>query len=88
MNYIIYKNGKEINRIVADENFCKKHYNSNAYSYKEAPLGPIHEPVTTSPTLEELQSELAATQKKLNAVIQSNAMLESCLVEMAQVIYV
>ena len=58
MNYIIYKNGKEINRIVADENFCKKHYNSNGYSYKEAPLGPIHEPVTTSPRLRSYNQNL------------------------------
>lgn len=36
---------------------------------------------------EQLRADLAATQKKLAASIQSNAMLEECLVEMAGVVY-
>ncbi len=45
------------------------------------------EPAEQPPTVEELQAELAATQRKLDAAIHSNAMLEDCIVEMAQVVY-
>lgn len=34
-----------------------------------------------------LQAELSAARKKLDAAIQSNAMLEDCLVEMAGAVY-
>lgn len=34
-----------------------------------------------------LQAELDTTKQKLSAAIQSNAMLEDCLVEMAGVVY-
>ncbi len=36
---------------------------------------------------EELRVGLTATQRKLDAAIRSNAMLEDCIVEMAQVVY-
>lgn len=39
------------------------------------------------PSVEELQRELASTKSRLDAAIQSNALLEDCLVEMAQVVY-
>lgn len=32
--YKIFKNGKEINRIVATEDYCQEHYGSNGYSYE------------------------------------------------------
>lgn len=38
-------------------------------------------------TVAELQAELEATRHKLDAAIQSNAMLEDCLVEMAEAVY-
>ena len=33
MRFNIYKNGKRINTIVADESFCKDYCNKNNYSY-------------------------------------------------------
>ncbi len=48
------------------------------------PLPPAPDP---PPTAEELQAELTATRRKLDAAIQSSAMLEDCIVEMAQVVY-
>lgn len=32
MTYIIYKDGTEVNRIAADEEFCKKYYAKDGYS--------------------------------------------------------
>lgn len=88
MNYIIFKDGEEVNRIVADEAFCQRYYGKAGYSYEQAPPQPEPEPEPEPPTVEELQAELAATQKRLDAAIQSNAMLEDCVVEMAGVVYV
>ncbi len=36
-NYIIYKDGEEFNRIVADEAFCQQYYSGNGYSYELIP---------------------------------------------------
>ena len=37
MKYIIFKDGVEINRIVADEAFCEQYYSEDGYSYEAAP---------------------------------------------------
>lgn len=34
MAYKIFENGKEINRIVADEAFCKSYCEKNGYTYE------------------------------------------------------
>ena len=44
MNYIIYKDGVEKNRIVADEAFCQQYYSSNGYSYEPEPPALAAEP--------------------------------------------
>lgn len=31
--YIIYLNGEEVNRIIADQEFCERYYSKNGYSY-------------------------------------------------------
>lgn len=54
MTYIIYKDGVEENRIVADEAFCKQYYNSNGYSYK---LQPPPEPPKEEEVSEEEKTE-------------------------------
>lgn len=54
MTYIIYKDGIEENRIVADEEFCKQYYSGDGYSYKEEPApepGPIPPPEPDKTTL-------------------------------------
>lgn len=38
-------------------------------------------------TRAQLQVELESTKKKLEAAIRSNAMLEECIVEMAETVY-
>lgn len=54
MAYIIYKDGVEENRIVADEEFCKQYYSSGGYSYALEPPpepGPEPEPIKTDTDL-------------------------------------
>ena len=56
--YVIFQNGVEINRIVADETFVEKYCARNGYTYEKLPdLEPIPEPepeIETEPTAEEL----------------------------------
>lgn len=51
MNYIIYKDGAEVNRIVADEAFVQRHYSGEGYSYEAEPPAPEPEP---EPTIDEI----------------------------------
>lgn len=53
MNYIIKKDGAEVNRIVADEAFCQQYYSDNGYSYEPVPPAPEPEPVEAEPTAED-----------------------------------
>lgn len=55
MVYIIYKDGEEVNRIVADEAFCQQYYSEDGYSY-EAPPEPEPEPtpVSAPPTADQI----------------------------------
>lgn len=56
MVYIIYKDGEEVNRIVADEAFCQQYYSGDGYSYEAAPPEPEPEPVHVSapPTADQI----------------------------------
>lgn len=49
MTYIIYKDGVEENRIVADEEFCKRYYSHDGYSYEACSVQP-------APMLDELRT--------------------------------
>lgn len=54
MTYIIYKDGVEENRIVADEAFCEQYYSNDGYSYALEPPpepGPEPEPIKTDTDL-------------------------------------
>lgn len=53
MTYIIYKDGIEENRIVADEEFCQQYYNSDGYSYAEEQPEPETESIEVEPTEQE-----------------------------------
>lgn len=58
MNYIIFKDGVEENRILADEEFCRTYYSADGYSYQRAPdpePAPKPEP---EPTAEEILAVL------------------------------
>lgn len=57
MTYIIYKDGSEVNRIVADEAFCERYYSKDGYSYKEEPPAPDPEPVEPPKTDIDLMAE-------------------------------
>lgn len=58
MRYIIYKDGVEENRIVADEEFCRTYYSAGGYSYERVP-DPEPEPEPApEPTTEEILSVL------------------------------
>lgn len=52
MTYIIYKDGAEINRIVADEAFVQQYYSNNGYSYEIEPI-----PTSTTPEESEVASD-------------------------------
>ena len=45
MRFDIYNNGKKVNTIIADENFCKNYCMSNKYTYSPAE---VNEPKTES----------------------------------------
>lgn len=55
MNYIIRKNGIEVNRIVADEEFCQQYYSGDGYSYEAEPDDPP--PAPDQPTVEQVREE-------------------------------
>lgn len=50
MEYIIFKDGAEVNRIVADEAFCRRYYSKGGYSFQEVLPEPEPEPVDPEPT--------------------------------------
>lgn len=54
MNYIIFKDGVEENRIVADEEFCEQYYSKDGYSYELEPPRPEPEPLESEPSAEQL----------------------------------
>lgn len=57
MKFKIFSDGTEINRIVSDEDFCKKYCEKNGYTYEEIPEAP--EPVVEpEPTTEEILDAL------------------------------
>lgn len=57
--WIIYKDGVEVNRIVADEDFCQKYYSSNGYSYSLY-VSEISAPAQLSePSVDPIYQELA-----------------------------
>lgn len=63
MNYIIYKNGTEVNRIVADEEFCQQYYSSDGYSYELEPPAQEPEPIEPEPSAEEVLDALLGVTK-------------------------
>ena len=50
MDYMIFKNGQKVNRIVADEAFCQRHYAKDGYSFQAVPAQP-----EMQPTIDELR---------------------------------
>lgn len=66
MTYIIYKDGIEENRIVADEDFCERYYSHDGYSYEKEPPAPAPEPEPYVPTTEE---RLAAVESAMLAMM-------------------
>lgn len=71
MTYIIYKDGIEVNRIVADEEFCQKYYNSDGYSYAEEPPAPEPEPVTPEPTqLDRVEAQATYTAMMTDTLLE------------------
>lgn len=53
MDFVIYKDGREVNRIVADEAFCERHYSKDGYSYKAEPPMLAADPAEPAPTEQE-----------------------------------
>ena len=53
MKYNIYFNGEKINTIIADEGFCKKYCEKNAYTYElvEEPSVETEEPISETDQL-------------------------------------
>lgn len=91
MTYKIFKDGKEINRIVADESFVTAYCEKNGYTYEAEPE-PTPEPEPEpEPTPEERVAALEAENKTLKAQVsaQSDQMdfYEDCIAEMASVVY-
>ena len=72
MNYIIYENGKEINRIVASEEFCQDYCARSGCTYEKEPE--TEEPETP------LEPEYTETQLLAQAITDQ----ELALIEMGQ----
>lgn len=93
VEYIIYKDGEEFNRIMADEAFCQRYYSDGGYSYEPAPPEPAPpepEPIDPSelpPTVEELQAEQVKLKAQVAMLESKNTFLEDCLLEMADEVY-
>ncbi len=89
MHYSIYdSSGTHINTIVASEMFVQNYCAKNGYTYEFVAPKPEPDP---EPTMDErvtaLEAENKTLKSKLTAAIESNSMLEECLVEMAGVVY-
>lgn len=82
MTYIIFKDGEEVNRIVADKAFCEQYYSQGGYSYKPEPPVPTSEPepIDLPPTVEQLQAKITMLEAQ-------HAFLEDCILEMADEVY-
>lgn len=80
MIYKIYKDGELVNRIVADEDFCRGNYSEDGYSYELEPEPPSED----EPTPEEQNARLRAQVAMLQ---EQQTFLEDCLLEMAEEVY-
>lgn len=70
MNYIIYKDGQEINTIVAEPDFIDQYCTENGYTYEVRPDPvPVPEPEPEPPKESSVWDELdAAYQEGVNSV--------------------
>lgn len=62
MNYIIYENGIEINRIVASETFVKSYCEENGYTYEQEER--IVEPEPKPPSAEDTTLDMLAEHEE------------------------
>ena len=58
MRYKIFKSGEHINTIIASEEFCKKYYSTDGYSYELEELEPAAEPEPEITELEQLRADV------------------------------
>ncbi len=63
MNYIIYENGIEINRIVASETFVKSYCEENGYTYDHEEEQ-IVEPEPESPSAEDITLDMLSEHEE------------------------
>lgn len=71
MTYIIFKDGVEVNRIVADEAFCQRYYSKDGYSYEQAPPQPEPEPATPEPTqLDRVEAQVTYTAMMTDTLLE------------------
>lgn len=97
MSWDIYSNGDLLNTIVAsDETAIARYCKMHGYTYKErrAPsesdirfINLENENADNRDKVSALEAENKTLKSKLTAAIESNSMLEECLVEMAGVVY-
>lgn len=97
LNWDIYSNGDLLNTIVAsDETAIARYCKMHGYTYKErrAPseseirfIVLENKNAENRDKLSALEAENKRLNAKLSAAIESNSMLEECLVEMAGVVY-
>lgn len=86
--YKLEKDGETVFATASDVTLPEAQYTRITREEYEAWTGEEYrEEESPEEKIARLQAELAATGKKMDAVIQSNAMLEDCLVEMAEAVY-
>lgn len=65
MIYVIYKDDEEVNRIVADEDFCRKYYSANNYRYEKESI--------SSPDISPIAKDIADSDLELAIFIGVNS---------------
>ena len=58
MKYDIYSNGKKINTIVADENFCKAYCLKNGYTYNPVEVQSLPDKIPAVTFEEQLRADI------------------------------
>ena len=90
MRYKIFKDGKRINTIVADESFVTAYCDSNGYTCEVDSL-PESEQAEPAPTTDEritaLEEENHLLNQQVTALTDQNDFQEELIVELANIVY-
>ena len=70
MNYKIFKDGEEINTIVADEAFVTAYCAKNSYTFEEYQMPPEPIPAPEATQLDIIEAQVAYTAMMTNTLLE------------------